>query len=125
MSETNQTAIIITTGEKAIFDIFLEKDSFPRCVDLTGFDKFTVCLPLDAGGFLELTEIINANLSIVALIGGGTYGQLKVTVGPLDTKNLKIGFAQDIDIQWDVAATPAPNRKRLNKALNVEMSNCA
>lgn len=125
MSESNDTVVVITVGEKAEFDIFLEKESFPRCVDLTTFDKFKVCLPTEEGTPLEITEIVNANGSIVAKISGGTYGQLKVTLGVVDTNLLKVEFGQDIDIEWDIDASPGPKRKRLHKALNVEDSNCS
>jgi hypothetical protein len=121
MAELDDELIIITRGEKATFDIFLEKkNSFPRPVDLTNFDAFKVCLPLDAGGFLEITDTVNANGSIVTQTGSPLLGQLNVVVGSADSLLLKGGFGQDIDVEWDNVATPNPKRKRINKALNVE-----
>jgi hypothetical protein len=40
MTDQNEDIIIVTQGEKAEFDIFLEKAScYPRPIDLTDFDK--------------------------------------------------------------------------------------
>ena len=126
MSEQPTEILIITLGEKATFSIFLEnKLTLPRPIDLTNFDKFVVCLPLAAGGFLEITEVANANGSVADK--GGTsdlLGQIDVTVGEVDTALLKEGFGQDVDIEWDNATTPNPKRKRLHKVLNVEGFNC-
>lgn len=125
MSEENEEIVIITQGEIATFDIFLEKASgLPRPIDLTNFDTFKVCLPLETGDFLVLTEVANANGSVVAKVSPDTNGQINVIVNSVDTALLKVGFGQDIDIEWDNSGTPNTKRKKLQKALNVEDSNC-
>ena len=120
---SDETALIITRGERAEFDIFLEKKTLPRSMDLSGFDKFKVCFDGDIEPF-TISEIANANGSIVTPIAGGIYGQLKVTLEPADTLKLKAQFGQDLDIECDNAATPNPKRKRLKKVLHVEDSIC-
>lgn len=117
--------IIITQGEIANFDIFLEKASgFPRAIDLTNFDKFKVCLPLESGSYLILTQVANANGSVVTKVSPDTNGQLNVIVNSVDTALLKANFAQDIDIEWDNATVANTKRKKIQKVLNVETSNC-
>jgi hypothetical protein len=126
MSEESEERIIITQGEIATFDIFLEKKSgFPRPIDLTNFDTFKVCLPLTSGDFLTLTEVANANGSVVAKVSPDTNGQINVIVNSVDTLLLNPGFAQDIDIEWDNSITPNTKRKKIEKALNIVESNCA
>jgi len=115
---------VITRGEKAEFDIFLENETFPRSKDITAFDKFKACFPTEGGTPLVITEVTNANGSSITKVDGGTYGQLKVVLGPQDSLLLKVDPAQDIDIEWDIAASPAPKRKRLSRDLNVEDSIC-
>jgi hypothetical protein len=124
MAEENEQVIIITKGEKAEFDIFLEKASgFPRPIDLTNFDKFKLCLETESG-VLEITEVANANGSSITKVSPDVLGQLKIVLGSADTINLREGFGQDMDIEWDNSVTPAPKRKRLHKSLNVEASLC-
>lgn len=121
---SDEKIIIITQGEKAVFDIYLEKEyGFPRPVDLTNFDEFKCCIETESG-VLELTEVANANGSIIEKIAPDVLGHLRVTIFPLDTTNLKAGYSQNIDIQWDNSLSPGPKRKRLYKALNVESSLC-
>lgn len=125
MSNCEEDLIIITQGEIANFDIFLEKASgFPRPIDLTNFDTFKVCLPLASGEYLVITQVANANGSVVSKVSPDTNGQLNVIVNSVDTALLKSGFAQDIDIEWDNAITPNTKRKKIQKVLNVETSNC-
>ena len=121
MSEQDQGRIDITRGEKAVFSIFLENTTFPRSKDLSGFSKFKVCLTTSSG-FLIITEVANGEGSIVAPVDSGNYGELEVTVFPVDSETLNDGFGQDIDVEWDVTAGTAPNRKKLKKVLNVETS---
>lgn len=125
MSSEDESLIIITQGEIANFDIFLEKASgFPRPIDLTNFDTFKVCLPLSNGEYLVLSEVANANGSVVSKVAPDTNGQINVIVNSVDTANLNPAFAQDIDIEWDNATTPNTKRKKIQKILNVETSNC-
>ena len=113
--------IIVTRGEKAEFDIFLEKENaFPRPVDLTNYEKFAAHFIKEDGDCLSVTEVANANGSSIQKVSPDLLGQLKVILGPNDTSFLKVGYAQDIDIEWDTAAEDSPKRKRLHKALNVE-----
>ena len=112
--------IIITQGEKAEFDIFLEKENaFPRSVDLTNFTKFAAHFPGSASP-VSITETPNANGSKIEKVSPDLLGQLKVTLEPADTALLNEGFGQDICIEWDTVAEDNPKRKRLHKALNVE-----
>ena len=121
MSESIDKVIVVTKGEKAEFDIFLvDKDARP--VDLTGFDKFRWAVEADSGQPLQITQVANVNGSSIVLVAPAVLGHLKVTLGKVDTALLKASFGQDMDIEWDVTATPAPKRKRIHKGLNVEDS---
>jgi len=111
--------ITITKGEKAVFDIKL-RDELGDPYDLTNFDQFTVCLPKGSGSSLEITEVQNANGSVVAKITGKTYQGLTVTVGADDTSELEEEQRLSISVELDNAATPNPKRIVLKNALNVE-----
>lgn len=124
MSE-QESIVIITQGEIANFDIFLEKASgFPRPIDLTNFDTFKVCLPLESGSVLTVTEVANANGSVAAKVAPDTNGQINVVLGAADTAALRVGFGQDISIEWDNSTVANTKRKNLQKALNVEAFAC-
>lgn len=120
MSVNTETAVIITKGEKAEFDLFLEKKTLPRCFDLTNFDEFKLCFPTMSGTPLEITHVVNVNGSSVDKVAPDLLGQIKVILGTVDTLKLKADFAQDIDLEWDNSITPNPKRKRLHKILNVD-----
>lgn len=125
MSSENEEIVIITQGEIANFDIFLEKASgFPRPIDLTNFDTFKVCLPLESGSYLTLSEVANANGSVVSKVSPDTNGQINVIVNSVDSALLKVGFGQDISVEWDNSITPNTKRKNIQKVLNVESFNC-
>lgn len=125
MSENNENIIIITQGEYAEFDIFLEKESgLPRPIDLTDYDLFTLCLPTESGDCLNISQTENANGSSVVKVSPDVLGQLHVTLGPVDSAALKCGFGQDMDLEWDISGEDKPKRKRLDKALNVSESCC-
>lgn len=124
MTDTQEDLIIITKGEHSVFDIYLEKESgFPRPIDLTNYDEFSLCIETETG-VLHLSEAANANGSLIEKIAPDVLGHLRVTIYPTDTLLLRQSFNQDIDIEWNNSASPAPKRKRLYKALNVEGSLC-
>jgi len=116
--------ITIDRGEKKIFEIdFRLKTGRP--FDLTGFDRFKVCLPIGSGSKVELTDVANANGSIVEILGNAILGILKVTVGPDDTLKLVADQRLYIDVEIDKSATPGPIRERFLDALNVTESVCS
>jgi len=117
-------AIKITQGENKTFTITLrDKDGNP--FDLSNFSKFKVCLPLENDAKLTLTELINGNGSIVAILGSPLLGKLEVTVNFLDTLNLKPGANQDIGVVLDNAGNTDPRPKNGLGVLTVEDAVCA
>lgn len=116
--------VTIISGEKAVFTLKF-RDVCNDPVDLTIYDKFTICFATDTSGSpLIITEAANANGSVVAISGNAVLGQLKVTLGPVDTAMLKVGAKQDIAVELDIVATPCPLRKNLKDLLVVESSIC-
>ena len=110
--------INITKGEKSVFEIKL-RDADGDPFDMSGFDKYTVCIPVGQGQGLKVTEVQNANGSVVAAITGQLYRGLAVTLGPGDTANLEADDRLYIDIELDNASTPSPKRQRFKNAVNV------
>lgn len=113
--------ITITVGEKAQFEIKL-RDIYGDPYDLSGFDKFKVCIPVGQGSGLTVSETPNANGSVVAKITGKTYQGLNVTLAAADTTGLEVEDRLYIDIELDNAGTPNPKRQRFKNALNVDDS---
>lgn len=113
--------IVITTGEDAEFDIYLTNTQ-GRPIDLTAYDEFKFCVPTDAG-ILTLTNVANANGSIIEKVAPDVLGHLKVTIDRLDTANLSQVYGQDFDIEWGITGGDR-KRKKVAKALNVEGSLC-
>lgn len=114
--------ITITQGEKAEFEIFLKNEN-GRPLDLTGFDKFLVCLQTD-GTALSITETINANGSIVEKVAPDVLGILKVTVAPTDSDTLRLAELTDIGLELDNVATPNKKRLIIEKGLLVQAFDC-
>lgn len=121
MSEEVKEKIIITKGEKAVFSVYLMSNGRP--FDLTSFDEFKICIDGDAD-VIEVSQTANAAGSVVEKVSPDVLGHLKVTLFPVDTLNLREGFGQDADIEIDNSSSPAPKRRRLHKALNVQGSLC-
>lgn len=121
MGEQNceEKVIIITRGEKAIFDIYLLNVGRP--FDLTNFNQFKLGLEKEDGTVLTITHTANGNGSQIEKQSPDAVGHLKVTLGAVDTKLLKVGFGQDMDLELN-HTTPNPKRRRLHKQLNVEDS---
>lgn len=124
MSNVVKQVTVINKGEEAEFDVFLENETFPRSMDITSFDAFKACFITDSGTPLVVTQIANLNGSSITKVDGGTYGQLKVVLGPLDSALLKAGPGEDLEIVRDVIASPAPKHERLHRVLNIEESIC-
>lgn len=123
INNEEKKALFITRGEKAIFDIFLEKkDGLPRPVDLTNFDTFAASFPLETGSYLIITQVPNAAGSVIDKVSPDVLGQIKITLGPDDTQLLRTRLSQDLDIEWDNSVTPNTRRKRLTNILSIEDS---
>jgi len=123
---TINDTVIITQGEKAEFDMFLERpNTLPRPYPLTNFTKFKLCLPKTDGNWLEITEVANANGSQIDKTGDDVSGQLHVIVGKVDTALLQSGYQQDVCLSWDNAGETNTKKKNLKKFLNVEECPCA
>lgn len=108
--------LTITIGEKAIGELKLrdiEGDPF----DMSAYDKFTVCIPSGQGQGIEITEVQNANGSIVSKITGETYQGLNLTVGKEDTKLLTASDRTYLDIELDNTAGTITKRQRIENAL--------
>ena len=117
-------AVNITRGENKVFTIKI-KDQDGDAFDLTNFDEFDVCLPLEGGTKLTISEVANANGSVVAILGAAVNGKLQVTVNNVDTSLLKVADRQDIGVVLNNAATPNPKPKNGEGVLNVKANPCA
>jgi hypothetical protein len=114
---------LITQGENAVFTIKL-RDEEGDPFDLTAYDKFSVCMPKSDGDTLEVTEVANANGSIVTVLGDALLGKLQVAVKSGDTSDLLADERLDIGVKIDVAASPDPRIKTLKNVLTVEENPC-
>lgn len=115
-------AINITQGQTKVFTIKLrDKDGDPY--DISGFDQFKVCLPQNGGGALDITEVANANGSVVTDVSG-LATKLQVTVNYLDSETLQIGERQDIGLVLNNSGTPNPTPQNFPGELNVKASIC-
>lgn len=111
--------INITRGEKKTFTIKI-RDQNGDAFDLTNFPNYKVCLPLMEGtNKLEITNVANANGSIVSLLGAATQGKLQVVVGFVDTDLLQEGEGQDIGVVLNTVAEDDPRPKNGSGVLNV------
>jgi len=116
--------INITQGENKVFTITV-RDQNGDPIDLTLFTKFIVCLPLiDGDSKLTITEVANANGSVVALLGAATAGKLQVTANFADTATLSVGTGQDIGVVLDNATNTNPKPNNGVAVLNVVASPC-
>jgi len=115
-------SIDIVQGENSTFDIKL-RDSEGDPFDLTNFDEYTVCLPLTSGT-LSLTQVANANGSLIALSGNALLGKLNVSVNSVDTTLLKVADRQDIGLELNNNGTPNPRRQKFAGVLNVTATIC-
>ena len=115
--------INITQGENKVFTITIrDQDGDP--FDLTNFTKYTVCFPLVGSTLLTLTEIANANGSVVALLGAATAGKLQVTLNFVDSATLFVGTGLNIGVILDSAANDDPRPKNGVGVLNVSANPC-
>lgn len=116
---SDEKIIIITRGEKAVFDIYVK--TLGRPFDLTNFNQFKLGLEKEDGSTLTITHTANANGSQIVKVSPDVLGHLQVTLGSVDTALLKVAFGQDMDLELN-HTTPNPKRRRLHKSLNVENS---
>lgn len=123
MNAKGKSMINITRGENKVFTIKV-KDQDGDAFDLTDFDEFDVCLPLESGK-LTISEAPNPNGSVVAILGAAINGKLQVTVNNVDTNTLKVADRQDIGVVLNNSATPNPKPKNGEGVLNVKPNPCA
>jgi hypothetical protein len=116
-------AINVTQGENKVFTVKL-RDANGDPFDLTSFTKYKVCLPLTGGVKLEVTEVANANGSVVALLGNAILGKIEVTLNFNDTASLNEGERQDIGIVLNNAGDTDPRSKNAEAVLNVSAAVC-
>lgn len=112
----------IIQGENAVFTIKL-RDEAGDPFDLTPYDKFKVCLPTPSGA-VTISEIANANGSIVTVDGISELGKLKVQVKAADSLQLTVDERMNIDLELDNAGTPDPRKARFENVLTVLTSLC-
>ena len=114
---------IIKGGTKEFFVELFDEDDRP--FDLTAFDEFKVCFPND-GSPVEVSEVANANGSVVALEGNALLGVLKVTLNGVDSATLEVDERTPLDIELNKSGGGAdvPIRERFDNAVNVIDSSC-
>lgn len=93
-------------------------------IDLTTYDKFLVCLTQSDGTTLQITESANANGSVVNTVGDPILGKLSVLIKAADSELLRVGARQTVYVEWDITASPDPQRAKVENALEVEDFNC-
>ena len=102
--------VTIIKGEQKSFAITLtNSDGTP--FDLTPYDKYRVCIAIISGE-VSISEVPLASGSVVALQGDPLLGTLSVLMEPAETNQLNEGSRQTIDVEVDIAASPAPRRSR-------------
>ena len=116
--------INITQGENKTFTVTV-RDQDGNPFDLTTFTKFKVCLLLvDGATYLEVTEVANANGSVVAILGNPILGKLQVTLNFNDTASLFVGTGLDVGLVLNNAGETDPRPKRGEGVLNVYEAVC-
>ena len=116
--------IEIVQGEHVSVDLYLERENaFPRPVDLTDFDEFSICLEQTDGAKLEITQDLNANDSLIEKISPDTNGHLRLTLDTLDSVNLRSGTHSYSVVRNN---SNIPNKKIINvyNGVKVEESGC-
>lgn len=115
--------IKIIQGENAVFTIKL-RDELGDAVDLTPYDKYSVCLPAADGSVITISEVANANASIATVDGSPIKGFLKVQVKLGDTALLLVEDRMTIDLLLDNAGSPDPKKAQFANVLTVLSSLC-
>ena len=112
----------ITKGEnKEITLKIRDKEGDP--FDLTNFTKFKVCFP-NAGTGLVISEVANANGSVVALSGSAILGKLVVTLNYQDSATLEEGESLDIGVKVNSTAEDNPRSAVIAGELTVYPEVC-
>ena len=114
--------VTIIQGENATFTIKL-RDADGDPFDISGFDKYKVCLPATDGEVM-ISEVANLNGSIITVDGNPILGKLSVQLKAADTLLLLEEERMDIDLELDVAASAAPRRAKFKNVLTVLSSLC-
>lgn len=116
-------SISIIKGEQKSFVINLtNSDGAP--FDLTPYDKYRVCIATNTGE-VSISEVALASGSVVNVQGDPILGMLTVLMQPAETSQLKEGSRQTIDVEVDIAASPAPRRSRIKESLTVDGFTCS
>lgn len=115
--------VTVIQGENIVFTIKL-RDSEGDPFSLASFNKYKVCLPGADGTPIEVTEVANANGSIVTVDGNNILGRLQVQLTAVDTALLLVEERTDIDLEIDNAGSPAPRKAKFRNVLTVLDSLC-
>jgi len=114
-----------TQGSYIELILKLEDEDTGRSFDSTGYDTFKVCVPSDSG-FVEITEVVNANGSIVAINGVVTNGEFIAKFYPTDSQNFKTDYELNVllEISKSTDAPLKPLKKVFKRALYIEPFEC-
>lgn len=85
--------IEIVKGEAKEIIIILEDELGGR-LDLSPYDQFKVCL-----SGVDITEVANANGSVVTKNGSDDLGELLASYNPPDTEAMQTGANQEMQIE--------------------------
>ena len=109
-------------GAKIEFELAIV-DENDRPVDTTVYDEFKVCIKADTN--LEVSQVANANGSVMTKVGSAECGIFNVLINPADTANLEAKERQDIEFRMSEAADPTNIVGEVfEDKLTVKKSNC-
>ena len=115
----------ITQGEYVELTLKLIDPQTTRPFDLTGYNRFKVCIPSDSG-HIEITHTANANGSVVEISGDEILGEILAKFYPTDSALFKTDTELNVSLEiYKTTDSPAkPLRKVFQRAIFVIAFDC-
>ena len=92
-------------GGKIEFELSLV-DENGRPVSTAAYDQYRVGISIDSSTTLEISQVANANGSVMTKVGSAECGIFNVLINPADSATLGTGDRQDIDFEMSEQADP-------------------
>jgi hypothetical protein len=115
----------ITQGEYVELTLKLIDPQTSRPFDLTGYNRFKVCIPSESG-HVEITHTANGNGSVVAINGDEILGEILAKFYPTDSALFKTDTELNVSLEiYKSADSPIkPLRKVFQRAIFVIPFEC-
>jgi hypothetical protein len=115
----------VTQGEYVELTLKLIDPQTTRPFDLTGYNRFKVCIPSESG-HVEITHTANANGSVVAINGDEILGEILAKFYPTDSTLFKTDTELNValEIYKSTDSPVKPLRKVFQRAIFVIPFEC-